>query len=307
MHGTATRIAIPLLLLASCAVVGIWGGDALPTWVANLSVKTGLGPDRAVRILFALQLAGAVAAAAWPALTRPVAWAVGGAFAFSGLAELSAIVNAPGAATVPPSRWAAPLAGLAVGATILAVLSRRPAPAPRRRVTAWTVLGLVAVLAASFATAARLSFDARSSAGLGADGVPTVVLNPDEWVGRTAAAAGIARHLPQLTPLTMEGTKWVVFYSPECGRCHQVFKAYFAGPQGADVVAVRIPRAPGETHLESDQPSDVECEGCERLSLPEGTRWVLTSPTIVRFRDGAVDCATSADYSRCRRGSEEAP
>ena len=307
MHGPTTRVAVPLLLLACCAVALAGGGDALPTWIANLSVKTGLGPDRALRILFALQLAAAVAAAAWPALSRPVAWATGGAFAFSGLAELSAIVNAPGSATVPLSRWAAPLAGLAVGATILAVLSRRPAPAPRGRVTAWTVLGLAALLAASLALAARMPFDARSAAGTGADGVPTVVLNPDEWVGRTAAAAGIARHLPQLTPLTMEGTKWVVFYSPECGRCHQVFKAYFAGPQGGDVIAVRIPRAPGETHLESDQPSDVECEGCERLALPEGTRWVITSPTIVRFQDGVVDCATGADYSRCRRGSEEAP
>ena len=93
----------------------------------------------------------------------------------------------------------------------------------------------------------------------------------------------------------------------DCGRCHQVFEAYFAGPQGGQVVAVRIPHVPGQTYVKTDQPEDIACEGCERLALPEGTRWVITSPTIVRFQGGTVDCVTSADYSRCRQGSGELP
>jgi hypothetical protein len=169
------------------------------------------------------------------------------------------------------------------------------------------VLGALAAATAAMAISARLPFAQRTAAGVWSDGVPTVTLNPDEWLGLTASQAGIARHLPLLTPLTMDGTVWVVFYSPDCGRCHQVFEAYFAGPQGGQVVAVRIPHVPGQTYVKTDQPEDIACEGCERLALPEGIRWVITSPTIVRFQGGTVDCVTSADYSRCRQGSGELP
>lgn len=303
-----TRIAVPALLLAVVAWALVRGGDMLPTWIANLSVKTGLGPDRMLRLLVAAALAGSAVAAASAALATPLAWATGTAFAFSGLAELSAIINAPGDAPVPLVAWAAPLASLAAGATVLALLSR-PAvpPEPPARPAAWGVLGALAAVTAATAIAARLPFAQRTAAGTGADGVPTVVLSPDEWVGMTAPQTGVARHLPLLTPLTLSGTVWVVFYSPDCGRCHQVFEAYFAGPQGSQVVAVRIPHAPGQTYVKTDRPEDVACEGCERLALPEGTRWVITSPTIVRFQDGQVDCVTSADYSRCRQGSGELP
>jgi hypothetical protein len=67
------------------------------------------------------------------------------------------------------------------------------------------------------------------------------------------------------------------------------------------VVAVRIPHVPGQTYVKTDQP-DIACEGCERLALAEGIRWVITSPTIVRFQDGTVDCVTSADYFRLPSG-----
>ncbi len=308
MHGLTTRILVPVILLACVLLEWSRGGDSLPTWVANLAVKTGLGADRALRILIALQLTGAVAALRRGSLARPVAWATGVALAFSGLAELSAIVNSPGQSAVPAARWIPPLAGLAVGAGVLAVLTRpRPAAPPARRIGAWTVITTAIVLAISLAVSARLTLAPRSAGGIGANGVETVMLNPEEWVGMTAAQCGIARHLPQLTPLTMEGTKWVVFYSPTCGRCHEVFGAYFKGPQNGEVIAVRVPIAPGDVQAKGDQPEDVECEGCERLTLPEGKRWVITPPTIVRFEGGKVACATSADYSRCRKGSDELP
>ena len=59
MHGLTTRILVPVLLLACVLLEWSRGGDSLPTWVANLAVKTGLGADRALRILIALQLTGA--------------------------------------------------------------------------------------------------------------------------------------------------------------------------------------------------------------------------------------------------------
>lgn len=308
MHRALSRFAVPALLIALAGWALLRGGDVLPSWIANLSAKTGLGPDRMLRLLVAAALAGATVAAASAAFAGAIAWITAAALAFSGLAELSAIVNAPGDSPVPLVAWASPLASLAVGATVLALLSRPRATADRApRPAAWGVLGALAAATAAMAISARLPFAQRTAAGVWSDGVPTVTLNPDEWLGLTASQAGIARHLPLLTPLTMDGTVWVVFYSPDCGRCHQVFEAYFAGPQGGQVVAVRIPHVPGQTYVKTDQPEDIACEGCERLALPEGTRWVITSPTIVRFQGGTVDCVTSADYSRCRQGSGELP
>lgn len=309
MQTKVLRAAVPAVLIA-CVAIECWrGGDALPGWMANLALKTGLGADRALRIVLALQVAGAVIALARARFVRPVSWAAGAAMAFSGLAELSAIVNAPGTAAVAPSTWFAPLAGLAVGAGILWALSR-PAPAPDAvpaRIGSWTVLGVLATLTLSLVVSARLPLSARTRGPTGADGVETVVLNPEEWIGMTAAEAGIARHVPQLTPMTMEGTKWVVFYSPRCGRCHDVMKVYFAGDNRHEVIAVEIPTAPGDVLAETDQPSTVECENCERLALPSGRRWVITPPTIVRFENGKVACATSSDYTRCRHDPASSP
>lgn len=307
MQGFVRRIAVPALLLACVGIEWSRGGDSLPTWMANVSIKTGMGTDRALRILIALELCGAVLACLSARNSRPVAWAAGVGFAFSALAELSAIVNAPGTNAVAASVWVAPLAWLALGAGILAVMSRPgPAPAPWR-FSAWRLMGGIVVCAIGFGIAGRLDLAARTNARIGDNGVETVVLNPSEWVGMTLPQTGLSRQVPALTPLTLEGTKWIVLYSPTCARCHEVFRVYFAGPQNGEVIAVAIPHAPGEEVLKSDQPEDVACEGCERLTLPEGKRWIVTPPTIIKVEGGKITCVTSADYDRCRKGSESAP
>ena len=301
MNGLLRRIAIPTLLLTCVAIEWSRGGDSLPNWLANLSVKTGAGSDKALRILIAVELCGALFAFLSSGLSRRVAWLTGIAFAFSGLAELSAIINAPGDAAVPASMWIAPIVGLAIGAGTLALLMRpNAAPAPRGRISALKVIGAVAIAAFAFGLAGRLDLAPRTNSRFSSSGAEMVVLNPSEWVGMTMAEAGIARHVPSLTPLTLEGTKWVVFYSPTCGRCHEVFRTYFSGPQEGNVIAVLVPHGPGVTVLPSDQPADVECTGCERVSLPDTKQWIITPPTIVKVENGRVTCVTSTDYDRCR-------
>ena len=113
-------------------------------------------------------------------------------------------------------------------------------PVPRSRISALKVIGAVVIGMIAFGISGRLELSPRTNSRFGSNGAETVVLNPDEWVGMTMAEAGIARHVPQLTPLTMEGTKWVVFYSPTCGRCHEVFRTYFSGPQAGSVIAVGV-------------------------------------------------------------------
>ena len=57
MNGLLRRIAIPTLLLTCVAIEWSRGGDSLPNWLANLSVKTGAGSDKALRILILLNCA----------------------------------------------------------------------------------------------------------------------------------------------------------------------------------------------------------------------------------------------------------
>lgn len=307
MQGLTRRILVPAVLLACAAMEMLRGGDALPSWIANLSFKAGAGPDAVLRALIAAQLAGATLALFSSALSRPIAWMTAGALAFSGLAELSAIVGRPGTSPVPPSTWVMPLVGLGAGIAGIAVLARPAPPRPARRTGAWAVIGTLAACVAAAALAGRLELAPRSAGTIAADGVPTVVLNPEEWVGMTLPQSGLARHLPAITPLTLEGTRWIVFYNPACSRCHEVFRAYFGGPQGDAVIAVEVPPVPGEPIAPGDDLGDVECAGCPRLSLPPGTRWVITSPTIVRVEEGRVACATASDYGRCRAGTGTLP
>lgn len=308
MNGLLRRIAIPALLLTCVGIEWSRGGDALPTWIANLSIKTGYGSDKILRLLIAVELCGAFFAFLSSGMSRRIAWLTGAGFAFSGLAELSAIVNAPGDTAVPASMWIAPLVGLAIGTGTLAIMARpTTVPVPRSRISALKVIGAVVIGMIAFGIAGRLELSPRTNSRFGSNGAETVVLNPDEWVGMTMAEAGIARHVPQLTPLTMEGTKWVVFYSPTCGRCHEVFRTYFSGPQAGSVIAVMVPHGPGVKVLPSDQPADVACEGCERLSLPDTKQWIITPPTIVKVENGKVTCVTSTDYDRCRTPADVKP
>lgn len=300
------RIAAPAVLLACATIEFVAGGNALPQWTVNLAAKTGIGTDGMLRGLIAAQSAGAAFALIFPRLRTPIAWLAFTAISFSGLAELSALVNAPGDRMLPPTVWIAPFVALAVGVAGVAVLAKAP-PAPRatsRPMGAWQVFVALFVAAGAIGIAGRATLAPRTSgAAPMAGSVETVMFNIDEWVGHTIPETGLGKHLPLLTAASLEGTKWIVFYQPSCGRCHEVFRTYFKGPQGSDVIGIVVPHAPDADIIPSDQPSDIECEQCIRMSLPEGKRWIITTPTIVKVEDGRIACVTNNDYDRCRPGS----
>jgi hypothetical protein len=197
------------------------------------------------------------------------------------------------------------LISAALGGGGLWVLSRPHAAVPAAaRFTVWRLAGTLAVLMVAFGVAGRMNVTPRTDVSLGAGGVEAVSLDASQWVGKSFAAAGVAIHAPLLTPATLSGTKWVVFYRPNCGRCHQILDTYFAGPQGGNVVAVKVPYGPGEEQSPSDMPEEVRCEECERIELPSGKRWIITTPTIAKVEDGVITCVTWTDYDRCRTPSE---
>jgi hypothetical protein len=305
MRTLLTRVIVPVAL-AWIAIAGHRaGGDMLPNWLANLSVKTGLGVDRAVRLVTAFAIVGAALGFLSARRAPRVAWITCSALAFTALAELSAIIAAPGNRALPGHVWTGPLISAALGGGGLWVLSRPHAAVPAAaRFTVWRLAGTLAVLMVAFGVAGRMNVTPRTDVSLGAGGVEAVSLDASQWVGKSFAAAGVAIHAPLLTPATLSGTKWVVFYRPNCGRCHQILDTYFAGPQGGNVVAVKVPYGPGEEQSPSDMPEEVRCEECERIELPSGKRWIITTPTIAKVEDGVITCVTWTDYDRCRTPSE---
>jgi hypothetical protein len=305
MRTLLIRVIVPVAL-AWIAIAGHRaGGDMLPNWLANLSVKTGLGVDRAVRLVTAFAIVGAALGFLSARRAPRVAWITCSALAFTALAELSAIIAAPGNRALPGHVWTGPLISAALGGGGLWVLSRPHAAVPvAARFTVWRLAGTLAVLMVAFGVAGRMNVTPRTDVSLGAGGVEAVSLDASQWVGKSFAAAGVAIHAPLLTPATLSGTKWVVFYRPNCGRCHQILDTYFAGPQGGNVVAVKVPYGPGEEQSPSDMPEEVRCEECERIELPSGKRWIITTPTIAKVEDGVITCVTWTDYDRCRTPSE---
>ena len=93
-------------------------------------------------------------------------------FAFAALAELSAIIGAPGNRALPGRIWIAPIMGLAFGGLGLWLLSRPSAtmpPAPRLRAS--RMLGTVVVLAVAFGVAG--AFGAAGGFGVAGEAGPT--------------------------------------------------------------------------------------------------------------------------------------
>ncbi len=305
-----SRAVVPLLLVIVASIV-IWkGGNCLPNWLANASVRTGVGVDAAVKLLVGAMFAAAALAVLYRRLAVPIAWVTLVSMAFVGLAELSALFAAPGEGVLPVLAWLLPLIALVLGALGVwglgstAPTKEEAAAIESGRVTPWRVLVAIVVLAVSAGVAARLTVQPRDARQVG--GIEFVDLDVASWVGKTLPATGLARRLPDVTRLTLEGTKWIVFFQPSCGRCHDVFRVYFAGDQEGSVIAIEVPHAPDSSVLESDQPEEIECTNCARLTLASGVHWGITTPTIVKVEEGIVTCVTSSDYGRCREGSDEA-
>ncbi|MFO0894686.1 MAG: hypothetical protein U0574_06980 [Phycisphaerales bacterium] len=294
----ALRALIALAALAGAAYHMAWGTASLPLWMANVATRAGVDHQTAVRGLVALELVIAVAVL----LRRPVgpaaAVAAVVALAFSGLAELSALMRAGAGmpALVPP--------GLAVAAaaTAIIVLSRGRGPGPRAaaaRSPGGPLAALAVAAVAATALAARLPVGA--VAGIAAERV--AFGNPASWEGRRLPDTGLPHHLPQLTPLTLEGRHVVIFYNPNCSECRELMSARFgAGADGAghpEVIVVLTPPEAGAVIAAGDDEGPVPCEGCVSLSLPSGPAWFERTPVVLVIQDGVVRCAAVGDAARC--------
>ena len=285
----AARVFVPLLLLLLAWLEARGGPGTLPLWLATVGSRFDLSEDLLLRVLIALQLALAAIALLIPRWSRTVSTTALVLLVFAAVAEVSALVGTGGEAL----RFVPPLVILAAAASLLPTTLRALGAASSAGSPAWRVLGSLAIGVASVAIAVRIPFgdaasfpaDARSTA------VEVVELALEDWSGRSLPETGLPRRLPELTALTLEGRSVLVLHDPRCGQCHDLFATWFAAPVDARVIAVRVPPAPGASLLESDQPEEVACADCVRLSLPTGPTWLVQTPAVVVIEDGVVRCA----------------
>lgn len=285
----AARVFVPLVLLLLAWLEARGGPGTLPRWLATVGSRFDLSEDLLLRVLIALQLALAAIALLIPRWSRTVSTTALVLLVFAAVAEVSALVGTGGEAL----RFVPPLVILAAAASLLPTTLRALGAASSAGSPAWRVLGSLAIGVASVAIAVRIPFgDAASSpADARATAVEVVELALEDWSGRSLPETGLPRRLPELTALTLEGRSVLVLHDPRCGQCHDLFATWFAAPVDARVIAVRVPPAPGASLLESDQPEEVACADCVRLSLPTGPTWLVQTPAVVVIEDGVVRCA----------------
>lgn len=284
----AARVGIPALLAALVAIESRAGLEALPLWIEGLATRLGVAEVGLLRLLMGVQLAFAVAAILLRPWSRAISFTAALLLAFAAVAEISAIAGRG----LEASRFLPPAILLAICGLLLPPLARRPPGPATGGSPAWRIVVLLAIATASVATAARIPISPTVPT-LGSFSGEIVELAVEDWVGKTIPETGLGARVPTLTALTVEGRSAVVLYNRHCGTCHEFFETWFAEPPPFRVIALEVPPEAGAVVLESDQPDDIECPGCERLSLPRGPLWLVKPPVLVLVEDGRVSCVAS--------------
>ncbi|MDZ4830773.1 MAG: hypothetical protein SGJ09_11325 [Phycisphaerae bacterium] len=283
--------------LAGCAGLLALAGDRAPLWIARLGQFGGLASLPSLRILAAVLMGFAVAALALGTWSRGLARFGGAIAAATGLATVSGALNGPSSTIIVAS--VVTVIGVALVAWLRPHVLR---PLQTRVSDAWRIMGVIAVFCGTLGLAARMPMRERPQRALGVTHDPhddlapgAVDLGINTWEGMQILDTGIFAHLPQLETVLAAVPRgmvtYLVFYSPRCGMCHRLFEEHWSGHVNARVIAVKIPQSADDSLLPTDQPEEVNCPECLRMSLPAGPLWVVIPPTVVRIEDGVVSCA----------------
>lgn len=292
--------ATAALLITCAGALLLRGVDRLPLWIANFSARAEWDAGIVTRLLAAALIGSAAALLLLRRRPVTVHWLgrIGcGGVGFVALAELSALLSnaAPRVGGLAPVLSNATL--LAVAAALLIVreqLSERPEPQRRPLGAGAVVTRLIVALGLGLAIAGQSPMPASPNPS----GLIAAELDTANWTGKTIPGSGLGALTPELTALTLEGRSIVVLYNERCGRCHQLFSETLSG-RGLRVIAVRVPPATGAVLAETDQPEEIDCPDCPRLTLPEGPAWLITPPVVLVVEDGRITCVAERDYEAC--------
>ena len=177
---------------------------------------------------------------------------------------------------------------------------REAEESPRRGLSpAWSLLGAIAAMTTSAHFAASAQFKSAEGASAPAPApsqtVPSIDLDMRAFVGQPLSQSPLGKYMPELESLCSTANApdgaYVVVYSPSCGTCYSLFRDNFSMPRPQRVIAIAIPLADGAVSAATEPPAPIECFECVERTLPQGPRWLVASPMVLRIEGGIVTCA----------------
>ena len=211
----------------------------------------------------------------------------------------------------------APIGGMALFGALLFVsynaakaarAQREAEQSPRRGLSpGWSLLGAIAAMTTSAHFAASAQFKSAEGAPLpGAaptQAVPSIDLDMKAFVGQPLSQSPLGKYMTELESLCSaanapEGA-YIVVYSPSCGTCYSLFRDNFSMPRPQKVIAIAIPLADGAVSAATEPPAPIECFECVERVLPQGPRWLVASPMVLRIEGGIVTCAADRFGGDC--------
>lgn len=313
--------AITAILLVAFGSLAIAGGAASLPWMASLGELLGFPRGHGPRLLAGSLFAISAVITLAPSWSKRISLVAAGTLVFAGFASVSSIratrmagPDGPGLSGIEALTVAiAAMVAVVAGALIAIRAYRSVSPESRGLSVAWRIAAAVVALGGGLAIAAPeapsrpVPAEATDSPvpspmpALSRTGeVASIDLDVAAWTGRPLAETSIVAHLPGLAETVADEPVFLVLYSGRCGTCHDLFRERFSGELPRRVLAIEIPPdsdailAPGDG-LEGE----VDCPGCERLSLPAGPRWLVRPPTVVRVDGGIVTCVDDASSGSC--------
>jgi hypothetical protein len=315
-------------LLVAFGSLAIAGGAASLPWMATLGELLGFPRGHGPRLLAGSLFAMAAIVTLAPSWSKRISLVAAGTLVFAGFASVSSIratrlagPDGPGLSGLEALTVAiAAMVAVVVGVLIAIRAYRSASPESRGLSVAWRIGAAVVALGGGLAIAApeapsrpAAPNSGQNSGQLAAltepipvpDASPTtevasIDLDVAAWTGRPMAETPIADHLPDLAGTVGDEPVFLVLYSGRCGTCHDLFRERFAGELPRRVLAIEIPPASDAILAAGDAlDQEIECPGCERLSLPAGPRWLVRPPTVVRVDGGVVTCVDDASSGSC--------
>ena len=302
------RIFTVALLLGAAFTIALKGEVAVPDWLQGIAIRMDMTVEAMAKLLVGISLATASAITILGTRGRMLAALAGIAITFSGVADLAAWFKIEERGTI---LW--PLLQLIAGMTSVVLWqssTKTEAPPQRHPALRFTLIAIGVIISSIISAQINLTPAPKPApridqTDIARDEEGRLRVNnfyPEEWLNKTLEQTEISRHLPELPELVGSETTVVMFYSPYCEVCHEIFDNQISPDPPARVVAIEVPAAGDPSTREMPEKNDVYCPDCVMMNLPGGPMWLITTPVVMTMQDGVITCvstATDADPERC--------
>lgn len=309
------RLIVAILLVAFGWLAIAGGAGSLP-WLATLVELLGFPRGHGPRLLAGALFAMAAIIVLAPSWSKRISLVAAGTLVFAGFASVSSIratrmagPDGPGLSGLEALTVAIAAIVAVVAGVLIAVRAYRSAsPESRGLSVAWRIIAAFVALGGGLAIAAPPVASRPAPATPEANPLPPVALEPAvesidldiaSWTGRALSETPLVAHLPGLVEQVGGDPVYLVLFNSSCGTCHDLFRERFGADLPRRVIAIEMPPASDAVLAAGDGLGDIECPGCERLSLPAGPRWLVRPPTVVAIDAGSVVCVDDASDGSC--------